>query len=227
MKKLIYLLSIVLCASCAPSFVQIGKVNMIANRNINPLTPYKLLSTYSGGNKSEIETSKAKSIEEAINNTVKSVPGGEYVMNVKIYKVSSTYYAIEGDVWGVESNADYRGYRVGDRVTYKKSGKYEFGTILSFKTDVCLIKTDKDLVSELKFDEISKVDTKLQSSVEQRVITQKPIVGDNVVFTDEMLIDRYGVLTEIKDNRGIVKLENGKIKDVKFSKIRKVEVVQK
>ena len=88
--------------SCA-TITQIGDLNMISKRNIDSDFNYELLSTYAGGSKKELKKSKAVNIEEAVDQTVRKIAGGEFVMNAKIYKIekqSNTYFAVEGDVWG-------------------------------------------------------------------------------------------------------------------------------
>ena len=51
-------------------------------------------------------------IEQAVDDVVKKVEGGEYLMNAKIkmcvvggsiYSPPSYFYAVEGDVWGIPS----------------------------------------------------------------------------------------------------------------------------
>lgn len=156
----------VLVASFATGCVsvkQIGSVNMMATRNIDPTLKYVAISTYSGGSKDELTSSKATNLEDAITNTVKHVPGGEFLMNVKVYKVDEKYYAVEGDVWG-SGDLMFRGFRVGDKVTYKNPAiftttKYLTGTVSALKSDeVCLIAPDADPghLVEIKYDDVSK-----------------------------------------------------------------------
>jgi hypothetical protein len=111
MKKLIIALLIGTTILSCTSVRQIGKVNMVSTRNIDPNLDYSLISTYSGGSKRELKKSRAKSIEDAIDQTVKKVPGGEFAMNVKIYtvrKINREYIAVEGDVWGKAGEASYK-----------------------------------------------------------------------------------------------------------------------
>ncbi|MES2287600.1 MAG: hypothetical protein V4547_18035 [Bacteroidota bacterium] len=88
-----------LITSCM-STKQIGKLNMISNRNVDSKMDYKLIKNYVGGSRKELRRYKGKSLEEAIDNVVKATPGGEFLKNVKIYIVNSKYYAVEGDIWG-------------------------------------------------------------------------------------------------------------------------------
>ena len=75
-------------ASCGSTTLkQVGKVNMISNRNVDPKLDYSLLSSYSGGSQRELKKSKAITIEDAVDQTVRKVPGGEFLMNTKLFKV--------------------------------------------------------------------------------------------------------------------------------------------
>jgi hypothetical protein len=143
--------------SCA-SVKQIGNVNMISTRNVESKTDYVLVKSYAGGSKREIRKSRSKSIDDAINQTVKSTPGGEFLKNVKVYVVKMKYYAVEGDVWGISGQITYRGFKQGDKVTWKKDHEYLKGEITSLKNDkVCLVKADGgEKIIELSYDDISK-----------------------------------------------------------------------
>jgi hypothetical protein len=132
---------------------------MISNRNIDTKLNYEVISTYSGGSKRELKKSKAKTIEEAIDQTVRKIPGGEFLMNVKIYIIKGQYIAVVGDVWGVKSNITFRGFRVGDKVIWKVTGSFKTGTIKSLKDDkTCLIETENGDIVEKKYDDISKAE---------------------------------------------------------------------
>lgn len=159
MKKqlLLALVGISMIYSCA-SIQQIGKVNMISNRNIDPKMDYSLISSYSGGSNRELRKSRALSIEDAIDQTVRKVAGGEFLMNVKIYIVNDKYYAVEGDVWGT-SNISYRGFKVGDKVIVDN----QVATIKSLKDDkTCFIEKRNGAIEEVKYDKLSKVERKDQ-----------------------------------------------------------------
>lgn len=163
MKKFIFILFVALLSSCV-QVKQIGKVNMISNRNVDPNLKYSIITTYSGGSNRELKKSEAKTIEDAIDATVKKIPGGEFVMNVKIYLVYHTwgekrFFAVEGDVWGNPSVQSFRGFKVGDRVTWKKRGDFYNGTITALKDDKsCFIEEDiSDKTTEHLYDEITKI----------------------------------------------------------------------
>jgi hypothetical protein len=156
----------VLMSLAGCSVEQIGRINMISTRNIDPNQTYTVLATYSGGSNRELRKSKATSIEHAIDLVVKRVPGGEFLMNAKIYIVRRSRnpqrqrYAVEGDVWGVETEVSYRGFKVGDRVMWKAGiGKYKSGVITSLKDDrTCLVETEDGAVYEKKYVDISKAE---------------------------------------------------------------------
>ncbi len=164
------LLAICLFASaCKTTEVKlIGNVNMISNRNVNPNMNYKLISSYSGGSKKELKESRSMSIEDAIEKTVRKIPGGEFLVNAKVYQIAGKYYAAEGDVWGEKaSELSYRGFKVGDKVIFKDKSllkkfdlkaDFGYGEIVSLKDDkTCFVKLeDNDRTVELSYDRISK-----------------------------------------------------------------------
>ena len=157
MKNFTFLLFVILLTSCM-QVKQIGKVNMISNRNVDPNLKYSLITTYSGGSDRELKKSRAKTIEDALDATVRKVPGGEFLMNAKIYLVNGQFMAVEGDVWGSATHQSYKGFKVGDRVTWKKLGKFYNGTITALKDDkTCLIEDDtSDKTIEQSYDDITK-----------------------------------------------------------------------
>jgi len=160
MTRTILIFSFLFTLSSCAKVKLIGKVNMISNRNVDPTTmQYVVISTYSGGSKRELKKSRAKTIEDAIDKTVRRIPGGEFLLNAKIYSVKRKYLAVEGDVWGLESNLSYRGFKIGDKVTWKNLGNFKTGIIKSLKNDkTCLIETDNGVILEKKYDEISKAE---------------------------------------------------------------------
>lgn len=130
---------------------------MISNRNVDTKLEYKLLSAYSGGGKKEILKSKAKTIEQALDQTVKKVAGGEFLMNAKIYLVKKKYYAVEGDVWGTGSNIAIKGFKIGDSVLWKKSGKFVKCKIIALKDDKsCLVEMEDGNTLEAKYESVTK-----------------------------------------------------------------------
>lgn len=172
MRKINYLIFasfIVLLSSCGSSFTvsSVGELSMVATRNIDKSAKYEQLKAYAGVSGTEIEAAmaaangvikrknpivkeinayKAKLINQAVDNVVKSVAGGEYLYNAKFYLVAEqikqssvggkkapaiTYsYIASGDVWGVKDpNANVKGFKVNDKVvfTYTKELKKMLG----------------------------------------------------------------------------------------------------
>lgn len=122
---------------------EIGKINMISNRNIDSKTEYIVIKNYVGGTKKELKKMKAETIEQAVDNVVRNVPGGEFLKNVKIYIVKGKYYAVEGDVWGYPTNANYKGFKVGDSVQWKDNFKEHKGVITDLKNETeCTIREE-------------------------------------------------------------------------------------
>lgn len=95
-----YILTLAILMGSCMSVKQIGKLNMISNRNVDSKMEYANLKNYAGGSRKELKRLKAPTLEGAIDNVVKKVPGGEFLKNVKIYVINSKYFAVEGDVWG-------------------------------------------------------------------------------------------------------------------------------
>lgn len=131
---------------------------MLSTRNVDQNGNYELKASYSGGSQKELKKTKSETIEDAINQTVKKVPGGEYLMNVKIYLVDGTYFAVEGDVWGRAGNNAFRGFAVGDVVTWKQlGGNIVTGKIHTLKDDVkCIVQAEDGELIEKKYDDLSK-----------------------------------------------------------------------
>lgn len=162
MKKfsiILFVLAITLSAYPA-KLKQIGSINMISTRNVNPSLEYKPIATFAGGSDRELKRSKAKTIDEAIENTIKSVPGGEFLMNVKLFVVDGKYFAVQGDVWGDPNNVSIRGYKVGDRVSWKLYGVYQFGRITALKNaDKCTVKNETtEKIVDVEYEKLLKAE---------------------------------------------------------------------
>jgi hypothetical protein len=143
---------------CAPSVSQIGKVNMISTRNVESTLDYELISTYAGGSKRELRRARAETVEQAVDDTVRRVPGGEFLANARIYFVRERYFAVEGDVWGRVGRASFRGFAVGDKVSFKTPFGVRTGVIESLRDDrTCFVREDdSDSIVEYGYDAIFK-----------------------------------------------------------------------
>jgi hypothetical protein len=161
MNKLLFFGAIFLLGSCVTT-KQIGKVNLISNRNVESSANYVLIKSYMGASKQEIRKTKATTLEDAIDQVVKSTPGGEYLKNVKVYLTGNKYLAVEGDVWGIAGNVNFRGFTPGDRVKWTKLFKDFTGTIVDLKDDkVCTVKRDPDQsIVEVEYKDLTKIGSK-------------------------------------------------------------------
>ena len=159
MRYLNYCAAILILTTSCTAVQQIGKVNMISNRNVDTGFEYSVISTYAGGSNAELKKSKATSIEDAIDQTVRNVPGGEFIMNARIYLIKEKYFAVEGDVWGQKNNANHRGFSIGDKVTWKEWGNHKTGTVKAFKdTEKCILDVDGGGTTEKKYDDLNKTE---------------------------------------------------------------------
>jgi hypothetical protein len=144
MKK-IYAIAVLILPFIATSCVKIkpmGDLTMISTRNVDTKTEYQLVKNYIGLSKKDKRKSNAKDIEEAVNLSVKSVPGGEFLKNVKLYQVTRTFpyrkikrscFIAEGDVWGLPGEISMRGFKVGDKVFWNSVAGQVKGTIVELK----------------------------------------------------------------------------------------------
>ncbi len=136
-------------SSCM-TFKQIGNLTMMSNRNIDSkMEDYVLVRSYMGDAKKELRKSRALTIEDAMDQTVRNTPGGEFLKNVKVYVVNNSYVAVAGDVWGHAGvKADVRGFQVGDEIQYM-GAKY---TITDLKDGVkCVVKSANGKLIKIKY----------------------------------------------------------------------------
>lgn len=130
-----------------------GDLTLASTRNIENSIEYKQLKAYAGVSRTDIEAAKVASkkgrikknnpiikevnayksdnIQTAIDNVVKSVAGGEYLHNVRIYLLTSSKvqlfktlelsvdYVVTGDVWGTnDDNPNIKGFHKNDMVVF-------------------------------------------------------------------------------------------------------------
>jgi len=207
---------------------------MISNRNIDPSLNYKVLTTYSGGSKKELNRTTSKSVEDAIEQTVKKVAGGEFLMNAKICIVQGGYFAVEGDVWGSLTQPSFRGFKIGDKVTWKSFGKRFTGVISALKDDVnCLIRVDNESnkTVELSYDKITKTGNELIneradgfSGLKDNQCFMGFKVGDKVIW--KSFSNHFtGVISALKNEKCcLVRVDNvpGKTVELSYYKISKI-----
>jgi hypothetical protein len=207
MKKLNYLfvlLAAIFLASCSTTSYYIkpaGDLTMVSTRNVDGSVDYVALKTYAGVSGKDVDAAiatakngilkkknpiikeinsyKAEVLNEAVDNVVKSVAGGEYLKNVKFYWVQETTsslfgkpvysysYIASGDVWGVkDANANIKGFRVNDKVVFTLTkqlqkaiaanftgevGKQYAGVVVNLKASVATVKLDNGTVLDLEY----------------------------------------------------------------------------
>jgi hypothetical protein len=110
MKKIIKITFItlfgILTTKCT-SIRSVGSLNMVATRNMETTAKYVEIQKFTELTKKEKKQSRAETIQAAVDDVVKKVQGGEYLMNARIYLIRhdnffaySYFYAVDGDVWG-------------------------------------------------------------------------------------------------------------------------------
>lgn len=202
----IFILSLLL-VSCRGTYYIVqpaGELNMVSTRNYETKIEYTELKTYAGVDRSqidnaiatskngkikakstafkEINTFKAKNLNESVDAVVKSVSGGEYLSNVKIYSIyqfsgrniiPTSFYMASGDVWGTKTTEDnIKGFKIGDKVvfTYSKQiknavgkvfkGKLNsqyFGKVIELKSATAILQMDSGEILEIPYLEIVRL----------------------------------------------------------------------
>lgn len=159
MKKTIaVLLMAALFGGCRAKIELIGSLNMISTRNVSTKENYTQIKSYAGTANNELRRNKAKSIDEAINNTIRNTPGGEFLMNVKIYRVGEAY-AVGGDVWGLVQNQNFKGFKKGDRISWKDNFVRYTGVISDLKNDkeATVIQDENNKVRTVLYEDMEKI----------------------------------------------------------------------
>jgi len=162
MKNLFTFLVLALIVGGCSSLKMVGDVNMISSRNVDSKTDYVLIKSGADDSKSFFKKNKGATIDQAINNAVVNVPGGEFMKNVKLY-TDGKAWAVVGDVWGVPESANVEGFRIGDMVLIKNSilnkSKFSGGEIVGFKDrKTCIVKVSGGEMKELNYSDLSKAE---------------------------------------------------------------------
>jgi hypothetical protein len=165
-KKITFLLVLTALFSSCSTVYELGDLTMVSSRNIETKMDYVLIKNYSGGSKKEIKKAlkktKATNLETAINETVKNVAGGEFLKNANFYAIKRgkkfSYYA-EGDVWGLQGNESFRGFKVGDTVQWKELTVTKKGVITGLTdSEKCMVKEiGQENSTSLKYSSITKI----------------------------------------------------------------------
>ena len=173
-KLLIFITGITLIALTSCS-IRIADLTMISTRNIDSDKQYKELKKYTIGKDRSLYSILfigplgSPDIEDAIDDAIKKVPGGEYMKNVVIREkypffllFSMRTFQVEGDVWGIPQTKiqNIYGYKVGEQVMWKQMGKWKTGEIIAITKETVNVKytNDKgtDKIVELKNEKVKK-----------------------------------------------------------------------
>lgn len=145
--------------SCG-SWVRIGDLTSISNRNLDDSKTYVLLNR----DVESIADADNDALENAIDNLTKKYEG-EFIRNAKIFvRDNGKKVKVVGDVWGLQNtfvnvntsaNADIK-LEIGDSVIFKRKGTLTDGKIIGINANVLIVQYGNDKKIELKFDEVTK-----------------------------------------------------------------------
>lgn len=148
--------------SCG-SYVRIGDLTGISNRNIDNSQQYVLLER----DVESVAKSEKDALEQAVDNMTKE-HNGEFLRNVKIYvKSNGKKVRVVGDVWGIQNtnvnvvtNANAKiEINIGDNVIFKNNGELIKGRIIGLNSDTVIVEYGKrNSKIELKYDQITKTE---------------------------------------------------------------------
>ena len=145
--------------SCG-SWVRIGDLTSISNRNLDDSKNYILLNREVEG----IADADSDAMEQAIDNLTKKYEG-EFLRNAKIYvKSNGKKVKVIGDVWGIQNtsvsvntsvNKEVK-LDIGDTVVFKRKKELTDGKIIGINSNVLIVEFGKGKIMEVKFDEVTK-----------------------------------------------------------------------
>ena len=148
--------------SCG-SYVRIGDLTGISNRNIDNSEQYVLLER----DVESVAKSEKDALEQAVDNMTKEYEG-EFLRNAKIYvKSNGKKVKVVGDVWGIQktnvnvtTNANAKiELKVGDKVVFNRKGNIVDGKIIGLNSDSVIVEYGKrNKRIELKYDEVTKTE---------------------------------------------------------------------
>jgi hypothetical protein len=78
MRNIIFTLLFATVYGCS-AVRMVGDVNMISSRNIDSKSDYQLIKTGTDDSRANFRKNSAENIDQAINNVVMDVPGGEFL----------------------------------------------------------------------------------------------------------------------------------------------------
>lgn len=196
----------------------LGSFNSISTRNIDASVKYEPLKTYAGVSSTEVDDVISKSkkgivkkrnkifreimkfkgntLNEAVDNVVKSQVGGEYLMNVRFYRVLESNpkkplepkitYISSGDIWGQKiATQNIKGFSINDEVVFVYN------------------KELKKILGDSKLPVILGIRSK--------------------IFPEGVINKQYrGTISDLMGAEATVQIKNGPILDIPYNNLKKV-----
>lgn len=162
MKRIAFVALSALLVSCK-SWVRIGDLTAISNRNVDGSKTYVLISR---DVEAQASSQTGDALEQAIDELTKKYEG-EFVRNAKVYvRDDGKKVRVVGDVWG-EQNMNVNvttsatanvELNVGDSVVFrkKKGGKLIDGKVIGFNAGKCVVEYGNGKKIELSYDDVTK-----------------------------------------------------------------------
>lgn len=144
----------------------LGTVTVLSSKQIDFNKKYCLKQSFAGSSNKELKknASPTNNINEALDNLIKSVPGGIFVMNARIlYGLHGV--TVTGDVYGLCDEEDKKenaqtqnSFSVGDDVMFKKGESFIKAEIEAIKNDnECIIRSQSGAYFPAKFSDLIKI----------------------------------------------------------------------
>jgi hypothetical protein len=220
-------------------WTKLGDLTTVSNRNIDSGTNYVELARYVEGRGKQLKHKKQGALEMAIDNTVKSIPGGEFLKNATIRMTPrGRYIRIVGDVWGIpgvltEAQQKAAKFNIGDNVSWNNAGNFMKGTITGKDEDKAMVK----YIDGKGVEQLNRIDYDRLTIIDENVIvpvktstngnttnTSGFTVGQQVEFDDPLNGWTAGEITYIASDNKITVRYNDKNGLAKTKEVAPVKV---
>lgn len=168
MKKIVLFVFGALCLSSLSSckLALIGSLTTISTRSVNDDLDYCLVASDVNSTKKEQKrkANRAENLDRAMDLALRSVPGGEFMKNARIYKAkwpTKRPYVISGDVWGYCDRTlnEHKGFTVGDNVIWREGVTYKRGKIAAYKShDKCIVESEEGDLRTVRYTDLSRAE---------------------------------------------------------------------
>lgn len=151
MKKFAFIFLLASLAISVQSQRRIGSLTIASCRNVDTPAGYELLRADVEG-VSKLKEDEA--MQEAMDEAIRQVPGGEFLMNVVFYMKGNRKVIVRGDVWGKPQPEVTAILKPHDRVTWKDEKQRNCeGFVIEVNSDSATVQFGKQevkiLLSEL------------------------------------------------------------------------------